>query len=84
MSQAQSLALERVHTSCLRSILGVKLSDCHSNAHVRALKCGATTLATIISTNRLRWLGHVGRMEHGMPTSHCAVLIIVWCDEAAV
>jgi hypothetical protein len=21
--------------------------------------------STIISTNRLRWLGHVGRMEHG-------------------
>jgi hypothetical protein len=56
--------LERVHTSCLRSILGIKLPDRHSNAHVRA-KCGATTLATIISTNRLRWLGHVGRMEHG-------------------
>jgi hypothetical protein len=64
LSQAQSLVLERVHTSCLRSILGVKLSDRHSNAHVRA-KCGATTLSTIISTNRLRWLGHVGRMGHG-------------------
>jgi hypothetical protein len=60
LSQAKS----RVHTSCLRSILGVKLSDCRSNAHVRA-KCGATTLATIISTNRLRWWGHVGRMGHG-------------------
>ena len=64
LSQAQLLVLERVHTSCLRSILGVKLSDRHSNAHVRA-KCRSTTLATIISTNRLRWLGHVGRMEHG-------------------
>jgi hypothetical protein len=64
LSQAQSLVLERGHTSCLRSILGVKLSDHHSNAPVRAM-CGATTLSTIISTNRLRCLGHVGRMGHG-------------------
>jgi hypothetical protein len=63
LSQAQSLVLEPVYTKCLRRILGVKLADRHSNAHVRA-KCGATTLATIISTNKLRCLGHVGRMEH--------------------
>jgi hypothetical protein len=36
LSKKQSLMLERVHTSCLRSILGVKLSDWHTNAHVRA------------------------------------------------
>jgi hypothetical protein len=42
LSQAQLLVLERVHTSCLRSILCVRLSD--SNAHVRA-KCGVTTLS---------------------------------------
>ena len=56
--------LERVHTSCLRSILGVKLSDPHSNAHVSSV-CGIASLAAIITTNRLRWLGHVGRMEPG-------------------
>jgi hypothetical protein len=64
LTQVQSHVLERVHTSCLRSILGIKLSDRHSNAHVRA-QCGSTTLAAIISANRLRWLGHVGRMEPG-------------------
>jgi hypothetical protein len=64
LSKKQSLMLERVHTSCLRSILGVKLSDRHTNAHVRA-SCGITTLSSLITANRLRWLGHVGRMEHG-------------------
>jgi hypothetical protein len=64
LSKKQSLMLERVHTSCLRSILGVKLSDRHTNSHVRA-SCGITTLSSLITANRLRWLGHVGRMEHG-------------------
>jgi hypothetical protein len=32
--------LERVHTSCLRSILGVKLSDRHGNAHHVRSVCG--------------------------------------------
>ena len=64
LSKEQPLMLERVHTSCLRSILGVKLSDRHSNAQVRSV-CGIASLAAMITTNRLRWLGHVGRMEAG-------------------
>ena len=60
LSKEQSLMLERVHTSCLRSFLGVKLSDQHSNAHVRSV-CGIASLAAIL----LRWRGHVGRMEAG-------------------
>ena len=64
LTKEQLLMLERVHTSCLRSILGVKLSDRHSNAHVRSV-CGIESLSHIITANRLRWLGHVGRMEHG-------------------
>ena len=61
LTKELSPMLERVHTSCLRSILGVKLSDRHSNAHVRSV-CG---IASLPATNRLRWLGHVGRMEPG-------------------
>jgi hypothetical protein len=45
LSKKQSLMLERVRTRCLRSILGVKLSDRHTNVHVRA-SCGITTLST--------------------------------------
>ena len=56
--------LERVHSSCLRSILGVRLSDRHTNEHIRK-SCGVATLSAYITANRLRWLGHVGRMEEG-------------------
>ena len=71
--------LERVHdTSCLRSILGVKLSDRHSNAHVRSV-CGIASLAAMITTNRLRWLGHVGRMDGGwQATAYSSVFILAW------
>ena len=58
------LELERVHSSCLRSILGVRLSDRHTNEHIRK-SCGVATLSAYITANRLRWLGHVGRMEEG-------------------
>jgi len=60
----QSQMLERVHSSCLRSCLGVKLSDRHSNAYVRQ-QCRIVDLADITAAYRLRWLGHVGRMESG-------------------
>jgi hypothetical protein len=61
---AQLQKLERVHSYCLRRLLGVKLSDRHSNVHIRK-QCGIASLATILASYRLRWLGHVGRMEHG-------------------
>ena len=64
LTKKQSLVLERVHTSCLRQILGVKLSDRHTNVQIRA-QCGIVSLATILTAYRLRWLGHVGRMERG-------------------
>ena len=62
--KVQSQKLERVHSSCLRSILGVRLSDRHTNEHIRE-SCGVATLSAYITANRLRWLGHVGRMEEG-------------------
>ena len=64
LSKKQTLVLERVHTSCLREMLGVKLSDRHTNAQIRA-QCGIVSLANILTAYRLRWLGHVGRMERG-------------------
>ena len=65
LTKVQSQKLERVHSSCLRSILGVRLSDRHTNEHIRK-SCGVATLSAYITANRLRWLGHVGRMEEGM------------------
>ena len=64
LTKKQSLVLERVQTSCLRQILGVKLSDRHTNVQLR-IQCGIMSLATILTAYRLRWLGHVGRMERG-------------------
>lgn len=64
LSKKQSLVLERVHTSCLRKMLGVKLIDKHTNVQIRA-QCGVVSLAATLTAYRLRWLGHVGRMEHG-------------------
>ena len=64
LTKVQSQKLERVHSSCLRSILGVRLSDRHTNEHIRK-SCGVATLSAYITANRLRCLGHVGRMEEG-------------------
>ena len=64
LTKVQSQKLERVHSSCLRSILGVRLSDRHTNEHIRK-SCGVATLSAYSTANRLRWLGHVGRMEAG-------------------
>jgi endonuclease/exonuclease/phosphatase family metal-dependent hydrolase len=64
LKAAQLQELERVHSYCLRRILGVRLSDRHSNVYIRE-RCGITALASILSSYRLRWLGHVGRMEPG-------------------
>ena len=64
LTKVQSQKLERVQSSCLRSILGVRLSDRHTNEHIRK-SCGVATLSAYITANRLRWLGHVGRMEEG-------------------
>ena len=64
LTKVQSQKLERVHSSCLGSILGVRLSDRHTNEHIRK-SCGVATLSAYITANRLRWLGHVGRMEEG-------------------
>jgi hypothetical protein len=64
LTKEQSQTLERVHTSCLRSILGVRLSDRHRNSHIRE-SCGIATLSAYITANRLRWLGHVGCLDKG-------------------
>ena len=64
LTQKQLLMLERVHTSCLRRILGVRVCDRHRNVHVRGV-CGIASLAAILRAYRLRWLGHVCRMDEG-------------------
>lgn len=60
----QAERLERVHSSCLRQILGVRLCDRHTLEHIRQ-QCGTVSLAAYLQAARLRWLGHVVRMDEG-------------------
>jgi hypothetical protein len=64
LTEEQSQMLERVHTSCLRNILGVRLSDRPRHTHISE-SCGTATLSAYFTANRLRWLGHVGRIDKG-------------------
>jgi len=63
-TQQQLDTLERVHSSCLRQILGVRVSDRHKLVELRK-QCDTVSLADHISAARLRWFGHIVRMEHG-------------------
>ena len=58
----QENILERAHSSCLRSILRVTKHDRHSNQHVRKA-CKIQSLGAMLTAARLRWIGHVARME---------------------
>ena len=71
LTKLQSQKLERVDSSCLRSILVGRLSYRHANEHI-GNSCGVATLSAYITANRLRWLEHVGRMEEGrLPHTVC-------------
>ena len=65
LTQQQLGGLERVHSSCLRQILGVRVSDRHKLVDTGRKQCGTVSLADHISAARLRWFGHIVRMEHG-------------------
>ena len=43
LTQEQAVMLERVHTSCLKNLLEVTLSERHRNAHARYV-CGVASL----------------------------------------
>ncbi|KAI8482689.1 hypothetical protein Bbelb_395690 [Branchiostoma belcheri] len=49
---------------CLRRILGISWQDRVPNKDVLAL-AGMTSMYALLSQRRLRWLGHVSRMDDG-------------------
>ena len=49
---------------CLRRILGIKWQDKVTNSSVLS-RAKTPTIYTLLSQRRLRWLGHVHRMEDG-------------------
>ena len=58
----QERRLNTFHMRCLKRILGIKWQDRipHSNILARA---GISSVFSLLSQRRLRWLGHVRRME---------------------
>jgi hypothetical protein len=72
LTKQQTESLECVHSSCLRQRLHVRLSDRHRLVDIRK-QCGTASLADHLSAARLRWLGHVVRMDEGR-LPHVALL----------
>ncbi|XP_048583704.1 uncharacterized protein LOC125563054 [Nematostella vectensis] len=60
----QEKRLNTFHMRCLRRILGIHWSDKVTNNEVLE-RSGLPTLFTLLRQRRLRWLGHVCRMENG-------------------
>ena len=61
---SQERRLNVFHFRYLRRILGIKWQDHIPNKDVLK-KGGMMTIYALLSQRRLRWLGHVSRMEDG-------------------
>jgi exonuclease III len=59
---AQEQLLNTFYFKCLRTLIGVNLGDHMPNEQLLQLT-GQPHLSNIISRNRLRWFGHVNRMQ---------------------
>jgi len=55
--------LDAAHHRWQRSILGIPWKDRITNVEVRT-RTGQQTMDNILRERRLRWLGHVFRMDH--------------------
>ena len=60
----QQHRLNAFHLRCIRRILGITWRDCMSNKKVLS-KAYAPSMYALLSQRRLRWLGHVSRMQDG-------------------
>ena len=60
---SQENKLNAFHLRSLRRILGISWSDRVTNEEVHA-KSGIPSIQAILSKNRLRWLGHIKRMDN--------------------
>ena len=60
----QERKLNSFHLRCLRRIFGIHWSDKITNAQVLE-RAGLPTIFTLLRQRRLRWLGHVQRMQDG-------------------
>jgi hypothetical protein len=60
----QEKKLNSFHMRCLRRILGISWSDYITNKVVLE-RADTTSMYTLLKQKRLRWLGHVSRMQEG-------------------
>ena len=60
----QERGLNAFHLRCIRRLLGLTWQDRVTNIDVLA-KAGMPSIFTTLTTRRLRWLGHVSRMDDG-------------------
>ena len=60
----QMKRLQRFVMRCLRIILGVSMREKQRNTDIRA-KANIETVETMVRKRKLRWLGHVARMDAG-------------------
>ena len=60
----QEHRLNAFHLRCLRRLLGITWQDRVTNIDVLA-KAGMPSMYAMLSQRRLRWLGHVSRMDDG-------------------
>jgi hypothetical protein len=54
--------LEAAHNSCMHQLLGVTLRDRHTCVYLRS-QCQLPTMELLLAQHRLRWVGHVCRMQ---------------------
>eukprot|EP00955_Chlamydomonas_euryale_P096973 365044-Chlamydomonas_euryale.AAC.1 len=54
--------LEVTHSNCLRRIVGMKLTDCHTLETIHE-QCGTSSLELMVCRRTLQWMGHVLRMD---------------------
>ena len=64
LSVREAERLESFQMKCLRAMLGITKFHHERNEEVRA-KTGQCEVAELVTRSRLRWLGHVARMEEG-------------------
>ena len=64
ISSRYCLVMNVFHMRCLRRILGITWHDRVTNKVVLE-KAGIPSLYTLLKQRRMRWLGHVTRMEDG-------------------
>lgn len=62
LTAAQLQRLSVFHTTCARRMLGISRLEGVSNVVVLA-RCGMRSMSDILQEHRMRWLGHMGRMD---------------------